>query len=73
MIMGISEDGVNLSLPRNCKRRSGPGRCKLTPIGDLLDEYYEARGWDINGIPTRETLKHVGLEDLVADMRNQSV
>ena len=32
----------------------------------LLDEYYEARGWDENGIPTRQTLERVGLSD-VAD------
>jgi len=30
----------------------------------LLDEYYQARGWDKNGIPTKETLEKVGLEDI---------
>jgi aldehyde:ferredoxin oxidoreductase len=34
----------------------------------LLDEYYRARGWDENGIPTKETLERVGLGDLTADM-----
>lgn len=40
----------------------------LTPeeLETLLDEYYEARGWDKNGIPTAETLRRVGLPD-VAD------
>lgn len=32
----------------------------------LLGEYYAARGWDTNGIPTAETLRRVGLAD-VAD------
>jgi aldehyde:ferredoxin oxidoreductase len=32
----------------------------------LLDEYYAARGWDENGIPTGETLRRAGLAD-VAD------
>jgi len=27
----------------------------------MLDEYYELRGWDEQGIPTPETLKRVGL------------
>jgi aldehyde:ferredoxin oxidoreductase len=35
----------------------------------LLDEYYQARGWDENGIPTKETLERVGLSDLVEDMK----
>ena len=30
----------------------------------LLDEYYRARGWDENGIPTRETLERLGLGEL---------
>jgi aldehyde:ferredoxin oxidoreductase len=30
----------------------------------LLDEYYRARGWDENGIPTRETLERLNLGDL---------
>ena len=33
----------------------------------LLDWYYEARGWDANGIPTRATLVRLGLEE-VADV-----
>ncbi|MGD9081050.1 MAG: aldehyde ferredoxin oxidoreductase family protein [Desulfobacterales bacterium] len=31
----------------------------------LLDEYYRARGWDDNGIPTRETLQRLGLHEVV--------
>ncbi len=34
----------------------------------LLDEYYTARGWDKNGIPTKETLKRVGLDALADAM-----
>jgi aldehyde:ferredoxin oxidoreductase len=33
-------------------------------LDDLLDEYYRARGWDDNGIPTRETLERLGLGEL---------
>jgi aldehyde:ferredoxin oxidoreductase len=39
----------------------------MEDIEFLLDAYYKARGWDENGIPTRETLERVGLED-VADV-----
>jgi aldehyde:ferredoxin oxidoreductase len=37
-------------------------------IDKLLNWYYEARGWDQNGIPTRETLVGVGLPEVVEDL-----
>jgi len=43
---------------------------KLTPplaAQQMLDYYYEQRGWDANGIPTSETLQRLGLSDLVGD------
>ena len=43
---------------------SGPNKgyfISLKDIEMLLDEYYKARGWDPNGIPTNETLERVGL------------
>ena len=48
---------------------SGPNEGYFIPkqkLEQLLDWYYAARGWDANGIPTRETLVRLGLED-VAD------
>jgi aldehyde:ferredoxin oxidoreductase len=29
-----------------------------------LDEYYMVRGWDKNGIPQKEKLSHLGLENI---------
>jgi len=34
----------------------------------IIDEYYDARGWDRNGIPTRETLVRLGLEEMEEDI-----
>ena len=34
-------------------------------IQKLLDYYYEQRGWDKNGIPTREKLEELGLTEIV--------
>ncbi|WP_162473805.1 aldehyde ferredoxin oxidoreductase C-terminal domain-containing protein [endosymbiont 'TC1' of Trimyema compressum] len=34
----------------------------------MLDEYYEARNWTQNGIPTIEKLKELGLEDTINDL-----
>ncbi|MBW6464592.1 MAG: aldehyde ferredoxin oxidoreductase family protein [Firmicutes bacterium] len=44
---------------------SGPneGRyIKKEILDKMLDEYYEKRGWDSNGIPTPETIKAYGLK-----------
>lgn len=34
----------------------------------MLDEYYEARQWDSNGIPTAEKLTALGLQDTIKDL-----
>ena len=34
----------------------------------IIDEYYEARGWDKNGTPTKATLKRLGLEEVDKDI-----
>jgi aldehyde:ferredoxin oxidoreductase len=35
----------------------------------MLEDYYELRGWDrATGIPAREHLKALGLEDVAEDM-----
>jgi len=42
----------------------GPAKGKVLNrevLERMLDEYYELRGWDKNGIPTQETLKRLGL------------
>jgi aldehyde:ferredoxin oxidoreductase len=34
---------------------------KIPPVNDLLNEYYELRGWDKEGRPTKEKLKKLNL------------
>ena len=44
---------------------TGPSKGKLITkenVDKLLDMYYEQRGWDQNGIPTREKLDQLGLD-----------
>jgi aldehyde:ferredoxin oxidoreductase len=31
----------------------------------MLDEYYELRGWDGNGVPEAETVKRLEIDDFV--------
>jgi hypothetical protein len=35
----------------------------------MLDEYYEARGWDKNGNPTEELLLDLGMDYIVEDLK----
>ena len=55
---------------------SGPNEGYFIPkerLEQLLDWYYEERGWDANGIPTRETLVRLGLEDAADVLRAEGV
>ena len=61
--LGLSrkEDGLPeriLTTPRNDE-----GTGNYTPVLEpMLDEYYEIRGWDRDGIPKRETVERLGLD-----------
>jgi len=49
----------------------GPSKGMQTPPDEfnaMLDEYYRLRGWDSNGIPTREKLMALGLEEAAKDL-----
>jgi aldehyde:ferredoxin oxidoreductase len=42
---------------------SGGTRGNLFHLGAMLNEYYSVRGWSEEGIPTREKLIELGLEE----------
>ena len=42
-------------------------------IEKLLNWYYEARGWNPNGIPTRKTLARVGLSEVAEDLESRGL
>ena len=45
---------------------SGTGKGNVCRLDEMLDEYYELRGWDVKtGIPSRERLEKLGLHDAV--------
>jgi len=49
----------------------GPAKGKLiteSQMNELLDEYYRLRGWNDNGLPTKERLVALGLADVAADL-----
>ena len=63
------------ALPYRASRQpisDGPSKGMYTP-GDefdgMLEEYYRLRGWDSNGIPTREKFMALGLEGEARDLK----
>ena len=40
---------------------SGAGKGKVCELDKMLPEYYELRGWDRKGVPTKETLTRLSL------------
>jgi aldehyde:ferredoxin oxidoreductase len=40
---------------------SGPAEGKTNGLAKMLPEYYEARGWTPDGVPTNETVQRLGL------------
>jgi len=49
-------------------RKTGGAAGSLPDMARLLPEYYALRGWDARGFPTAETLRRLGLDDIVADL-----
>ena len=52
---------------------SGPQkgkRLEREPFENLLQVYYEKRGWDSNGIPTRERLEGLGLKEVADELES---
>ena len=46
-------------------------RIHADKFNKLLDEYYQLRGWDMNGIPTAATLSALGLEDVNQNIKHK--
>jgi hypothetical protein len=42
---------------------------KEEKVNRMLDEYYDLRGWDQNGIPTEKKLKELGLSNVAEDLK----
>ncbi len=40
----------------------GPAKGRVSELSKMLPEYYELRGWDKEGVPTKNKLKELGLE-----------
>lgn len=60
--LGISRKDDTLPFRFQTLKRIGKGLTpNLPPLGQILGEYYEYRGWTEDGIPTPQKLKDLGL------------
>jgi len=50
------------------RRKEGGAVNYLPRLGEMLNEYYEYRGWSEEGYPTRKKLKELGLTDEIKDL-----
>jgi len=41
--------------------KTGPAKGLVNGIEKMLPEYYQLRGWNTDGVPTKETLGRLGL------------
>ncbi|MCB1852229.1 MAG: aldehyde ferredoxin oxidoreductase family protein [Gammaproteobacteria bacterium] len=56
--------GKDDTLPKRLLKdaaKSGPAKGRVNGLDQMLPEYYQLRGWDESGVPTRETLSRLGL------------
>ncbi len=62
--MGRKDDTLPVRMQKEpLEPPSGPSTGQMYPnLQGLLDEYYQARGWNSEGIPTEAKLKELGLE-----------
>lgn len=61
-------DSIHDTLPRRLLEEpvpEGPSKGYVHHLDELLPEYYEVRGWDNKGIPTKETLEKLDLEEYI--------
>lgn len=56
--------GKDDTLPKRLLKdaaKTGPAKGRVNGLDQMLPEYYQLRGWDDSGVPTRETLTKLGL------------
>jgi len=52
----------------------GPSKGQVVELDQMLDEYYELRGWRLeDGIPTKRVLRRLDLDDLIVDLAKNGI
>ena len=48
----------------------GPGTGEVVELARMMDDYYQLRGWDDNGFPSKEKLAELGLTDILDSLES---
>jgi aldehyde:ferredoxin oxidoreductase len=65
---GFTRDDDNLPPRLLNEPATGGSEGQVSHLGPMLEEYYRARGWDANGVPTPAKLEALGLADLALEV-----
>jgi aldehyde:ferredoxin oxidoreductase len=52
---------------------NGNSKGSVFEIEPMLDEYYEERGWDANGVPKTDKLRETRLEFVIQDLKRSAI
>jgi aldehyde:ferredoxin oxidoreductase len=70
--LGLARKEDNFSVPEkflNEPLKDGGFKGQVFPLDAMLDEYYDARGWGRDGLPTYEKLSQLGLIEIADELR----
>lgn len=73
---GLTREWSSLPARSYSQDTDGPGAGnRLTPemVAIMLDEYYALRGWDSRGVPTRQRLQELGLDEVAAELEGRAI
>ena len=74
--LGLSRKDDNFSVPDKFLKeplKTGAFKGQTFPLDAMLDEYYEERGWGMDGLQTRRKLSELGLEDVAEELASLGV
>jgi aldehyde:ferredoxin oxidoreductase len=70
--LGQSRKDDNFSNPEKFLKEpleDGAFKGQVFPLDVMLDEYYEARGWGMDGLPKREKLEELGIKEIADELQ----
>lgn len=71
--LGLDRAADNFSNPEkflNEPLHDGGGKGQVFELDQMLDDYYRARGWGLDGLPARPKLEALGLKDVADELES---
>ncbi len=71
--LGLDRKDDNFSNPEKFLKEplpDGGGKGEVFELDEMLDDYYTARGWGLDGLPARPKLEQLGLKDVADELES---